>query len=199
VKDNTKVTLTIRQLKKLVREGKFSSTTQDDLKVYPICEGYENSGENIDMGDVIGTFVVEEETVNEMGSIGEIRIPHLYYVYIHPNEGANPHFHVFDKAGMHRNKKSTKGKKGFHTCVAIKCNKYFKHGPYTDDLDRDMMSALDKFMGSVRTDEDKPDVGLTNFVHTIKQWNANNAPKGTPGWVDTNIEKPDYTIVSGNL
>ena len=186
--DNTKITLTVGQLRRLVQENE---------SVFPICEGYEDGSEDIDWGTLIGIFTIEQTIVTEMGEIGKITTSHLYYVYIHPHEGSIPHFHVFDKDGMHR-RQSTKKMTGFHTCVAIKCNKYFKHGPYTDNLDKDMMVALDNLMNEIR-DSETSDPGMTNFQHTIREWNANNAQKGTPGWVDPNTEKPDYTRISGNL
>jgi len=161
-----------------------------------LCEGEEGTTD-IDMGTIIGTFTVTKGSVNEMGSVGRITYPHQYLVYIHPNEGMTPHFHVFDKAGMHRSKVKHDG---FHTCVEIKQNRYFKHDAYTDDLDKDSMEALDNFMGTIRTKG--LNQGKSNFIHTIMEWNANNTDddETKPNWVDPDTtEKPDYTKITDNL
>ena len=161
-----------------------------------LCESADS--EDIDYGTIIGSFVVNKGSINEMGRVGEITYPHQFFVYIHPNEGMTPHFHVFDKAGMHR---SETKKDGFHTCVEIKRNVYFKHAAYTDNLDKESMKALDKFMCETRSHPQyRTDIGMTNFVHTINEWDDNNANEGSPNWVDPDTtEKPDYTTLIDNL
>ena len=163
--------------------------------IFPICKGCENGTEDIDWGCIIGTFTVNRTAANDMVAMGEGAASHLYYVCIHPNESEAPHFHVFDKTGMHRKESE---KNGFHACVAIQCNKYVKNGPYTDELDKDMMEALDNMMCETRG-ENRADPGMTNFRHTVLEWNDNNAEKGTPGWVDPNTEKPNYKRISGTI
>ena len=161
-----------------------------------LCESTDS--EDIDYGTIIGTFTVDKGSLNEMGSVGRITYPHQFYVYIHPNEGMTPHFHVFDRAGMHR---SETNKDGFHTCIEIRHNAYFKHAAYTDELDKESMKALDKFMSETRSrPQYRTDIGVTNFVHTVNEWDDNNAEEGNPNWVDPDTtEKPDYTNIADNL
>ena len=153
--------------------------------------------EETDEDYVVGTFLVKN-VLSEMGSkIGTITSPHKYAVVIRSDEGMTPHFHVFDKAGMHRSKAKHDG---FHTCVEIRQNRYFKHDAYTDDLDKEAMAALDTFMGTIRTKG--LNQGKSNFIHTIMEWNANNTEddETSPNWVDPGTtEKPDYTKIMDNL
>ncbi len=168
---------------------------KDGFKARGICESVDS--EDIDYGTIIGTFSVGGQTVSEMGKVGKIENPRLYYVYIHPNEGMTPHFHVFDKAGMHRNQTNTDG---FHTCVEIRTNAYFKHAAYTDDLDKESREALDAFMREIReSPKYRTDIGKTNFVHTINEWDDNNSEEGDPNWVDPdNTEQPNYKTIEDN-
>ena len=156
-----------------------------------LCESEENDG------TFIGSFTVDEKQLNEMARIGSISYPHQFFVYIRSNEGMKPHFHVFDKAGMHR---SETHNDGFHTCVEIRSNTYFKHGAYTDNFDKESMKALDNFMNEVRTKPKyRTDIGMTNYQHTVNEWDDNNADEGNPNWVDPDsTEKPDYTNIVDN-
>lgn len=160
-------------------------------------EEYGHVHEDMDDGTIIGSFDVEAP-LTEMGEIGRLQEPRKYYVYVRSNEGMKPHFHVFDNEG--RNRKRNR-KNGFHTCVEILKNSYFKHGPYTDDMDQKTRDALDSFMGEVRTGEKYiSDLGKTNFFHTVAQWDENNAPsREMPNFVDPEtIEKPDYANLQGD-
>ena len=152
--------------------------------------------EEADEDYVIGTFQVKK-VLSEMGSkIGTITSPHMYAVVIRSNEGMTSHFHVYDKEG-----RDSRGRKGTHACVQIKDNVYFKHGCYSDELDAKIREALDNFMNEIRTeDEHSSGVGLTNFVHTINEWNEQNGlKKGMPNWVDKDTtKKPDYTTIRSN-
>ena len=108
---------------------------------------FENEDEGFEWGTTIGTFSVDENTITEMGSIGQFDASHLFTVYIHPDEGMTPHFHVFDKEGKDKKKSTDPGR---HTCVEIRQNKYFKHGAYADSLDGKTRKALDRFMRGIR-------------------------------------------------
>ena len=153
--------------------------------------------EETDEDCIIGTFLVKE-ILSEMGNkIGTIKTPHEYIVVIRSNEGMIPHFHIYDKAG-----RDSKGRKGIHACVQIRDNMYFKHGCYNGELDADARKALDDFMNEIRTaDEHSSGVGLTNFVHTINEWNEQNSlKKGMKNWVDKDTTtKPNYTIIRSNI
>lgn len=154
--------------------------------------------EDIDDGSIIGFFSVNNP-ITEMGSIGTLEGSHRYFVYIRSFEREIPHFHVYDIDGKDKKKGD---KKGTHTCIQISKNWYWKHGNYVDDLDKKTREQLDKFLAEVRT-EDKysSGVGKTNFVHTIEQWNDNNAlDRNSPNWVNPQTtEKPDYTTLIDNL
>lgn len=167
------------------------------------CGRYDDSHvhEEMDDGTTIGSFAVED-VVSEMGEIGKSETSGKYYVYIRSNEGSVPHFHVFDEEG--RNRKEKDKSRGFHTCVEIRRNVYFKHEPYVDNLSKKMRIALNAFMNQIRS-EDKygSGVGKSNYIHTIDQWNDNNAQdRKPPKWVDPNQKvapKPDYTTIIDNL
>lgn len=152
--------------------------------------------EETDEDYIVGTFLVKNVLL-EMGSkIGTITSPHKYAVVIRSDEGMTPHFHVYDKEG-----RNSKGRKGTHACVQITKNMYFKHGCYKGELDAKTREALDNFMNEMRTeDSHSSGVGLTNFVHTINEWNEQNGlNKGMPNWVDkTTTIKPDYTTIMSN-
>ena len=157
---------------------------------------------NLDHGTIIGTFSTGTGSVNEVGSVRRITHPHQYIVFVHPNEGEMPHFHVFDKPGMHRTQTH---KDGFHTCIEIRTNKYFKHGVYTDNLDQKSRKALDEFMNEIReSPKYRSDIGCTNFEHTINEWDDNNAQEGEniKKFVNPDPDvtpKPDYTTLIDNL
>ncbi len=153
--------------------------------------------ENIDFdeGTFIGAFTVEgEKPITEMGAVGKLSTSHRYYVYIHGRERMTPHFHVFDKEGEHKSKGQ---REGIHTCIKIRENQYFKHGSHTDNLDRDARHALDAFMREIRVQgKHSSNIGVTNYVHTIREWNDNNAENGAPNWVDEERKQPDYTTIT---
>lgn len=165
-----------------------------------LCES--EAGDSIhesemDDGTTIGSFVVGN-IVSEMGEIGKPRASGKYYVYIRSNEGTIPHFHVFDENGRNRKERG----KGFHTCVEIRRNASFKHGPYVDNLSRKMRIALNDFMSQIRSAEEySSGVGKSNYVHTIEQWNDNNVQdKKPPKWVDPRTaQQPDYSTLIDNL
>ena len=174
-----------------------------DIKIedtwFAIHDGNDESlliHEEADEDCVIGTFLVKE-ILSEMGNkIGTITTPHEYAVVIRSNEGMTPHFHVYDKEG-----RDSKGRKGTHACVQITDNTYFKHGCYQGELDPKARKALNDFMCETRTEDDHSSgVGLTNFVHTINEWNEQNGLKrGMPNWVDKDTtKKPDYTKIRSN-
>ena len=168
------------------------------IHVDKVCEDLSYIHEDTDADYVVGTFFVKP-MLTEMGDkIGIISSPHLYYVVINSNEGMTPHFHIYNKQGKNPNRRE---KGGVHACVQIKDNIYFKHGQYQDELQPDIREALDKFMSTIRTEEDHSSgLGVTNFIHTINEWNEqNDLRKGMPNWVDKNkISKPDYTTIRAN-
>lgn len=145
-------------------------------------------------GTFIGHFMVgEEQASTEMAKMVNIPGSKTYYVYIRSNEEMTPHFHVFDKIGE---RKGMGPIAGFHTCVEIERNRYFKHDAYSDDLDRGVREALDRFMRTIRTKEEHAsDCGVSNYVHTIQAWNDNNSECGKPNWLDPDREQPDYTTI----
>lgn len=153
--------------------------------------------EDMDDETIVGMFQTDENMVSEMGEVGTIKEPHFYTVSVRSNEGMTPHFHVYDKQGRVRGRRSKKNK-GTHACVQILQNKYFKHGVYTDELDSDIQQALDSFMKSVRKEEEHDEgVGKTNFQYTVSQWNEQNQTKGKPNWINPNTtQKPDYTTIT---
>ena len=137
---------------------------------------------DMDDGTIIGSFMVGDEGCR-------------LTVYIRSNEKMTPHFHVFDKAGMYRTQ-AHKG--GFHTCVEIETSRYFKHDVYMDNLDKASMSVLDAFMRERRTSPKyNSGVGLTNFEHTVNEWNDNNAQdRKRPMFVNPKTAiQPDYTDI----
>jgi len=175
-------------------------TEKEDISWFVIHDSVEEASlihEETDEDYVVGTFLVKN-ILSEMGSkIGTITSPHRYAVVIRSNEGMTPHFHVYDKEG-----RNSKGRKGTHACVQITKNMYFKHGCHKDELDANTRDALDSFMREMRTeDSHSSGIGLTNFVHTINEWNEQNGlKKGMPNWIDKNITtKPDYTTIMDNL
>ena len=64
-----------------------------------------------------------------------------------------------------------------------------------------LMKALDDFMGETRNrPKYRTDIGMTNLVYIINEWDDNNAEEGSPNGVysDT-IEKPGRTTIIDNL
>ena len=168
-----------------------------------LCESEGNDSviheSEMDDGTTIGSFVVGD-IVSEMGEIGKPGTSGKYYVYIRSNEGTVPHFHVFDEDG--RNRKERDRGKGFHTCVEIRRNAYFKHGPYVDNLSRKMRIALNDFMSQIRSEAQySSGVGKSNYVYTIEQWNDNNAQdRKPPKWVDPRTaQQPNYSTLTDNM
>lgn len=145
-------------------------------------------------GSLIGTFTVDEPIpLAEMAKIGVLSGQHTYYVYVRAHERMKPHFHVYDKTGEHRKRDNPVG---VHACVRIDRNTYFEHSAYTSKLDRRARQALDKFMREIRVKgKYSSNVGVSNYVHTIREWNDNNAEEGSKNWVDENREQPDYTTI----
>jgi hypothetical protein len=153
--------------------------------------------EDMDEEAIVGMFQAERAIVSEMGEIGTMREPHFYTVSVRSNEGMTPHFHVYDKQGRVRGRRSRK-RNGTHSCIQILQNKYFKHGVYTDELDSGVQQALDSFMRAVRKAEEHDEgIGKTNYQYAVSQWNEQNRTKGKPNWINPNTaSKPDYTNIS---
>lgn len=172
-------------------------TKDDDWFVIHDSEGEKSLiHEETDDDYIVGTFLIKE-IISEMGDqIGVITRPHEYFVAVKSNEGMTPHFHIYDAEGRNPN-----SDKGTHACVQILDNMYFDHGCYNGRLDAKMRKALNVFMDEIRTeDEHSSGIGLTNFVHTINEWNEQNRlRKGMPNWVDKAlVNKPDYTKIRPN-
>ncbi len=189
---------------KIVKEKLGMNDDKHVNHLASLCGRYDDSHVHCEMDDgtTIGAFFVED-TVSEMEEIGKPETPGKYmYVYIRSHEGSVPHFHVFDEEGRNRTKKDENS--GFHACVEIRRNAYFKYEPYFDNLSKKMRIALNVFMNQIRS-EDKygSGVGQSNYIHTIDQWNDNNAQdRKPPKWVDPNPKvtpKPDYTTIIDNL
>ena len=182
------------------KSKKRDAHVDENVKWFPLHDSNDEVSlihEETDEDYVVGTFLVKE-ILSEMGSkIGTITTPHKYAVVIRSNEGMTAHFHIFDQEG-----RDSKGRKGIHACVQIRDNMYFKHGSYVGELDAKTRKALNDFMGEIRTeDEHSSGIGLTNFVHTINEWNEQNGlKKGMKNWVDKDTtKKPDYTTIRSRM
>lgn len=173
-----------------------------DKKGEPIGN-WQHVHEDMDDGSIIGSFTVPVTVMNEMGQIGTITTSKTFTVFIRANERTIPHFHVYDKEGKDRKARDCKkGKKskGFHACVEIRTNRYFKHKPYTDDPDDKMREELDKFMSTTRTEQQySGSIGKTNYQYTIEQWNDNNAVSGMNNRVPLTTQQPNYKTIIDNL
>lgn len=120
------------------------------------------------------------ELLNEMARVGYMGPKEEFEIYVRTDDPGNiPHFHLRDS--------STQGKT-FETCIELKTNKYFHHGPYKDVLNTSQRKCLAAFM------EAPNEYFPNNYMATIYAWNSNNSNVKLEPNKDNNgnVIIPDY-------
>lgn len=126
----------------------------------------------------------KRELLNEMARVGYMGKKNEFEIYVRTDDpGRVPHFHLRDS--------STQGG-NFETCVELKTNKYFHHGPYNDVLNSSQRKELAKFM------ESPNEYFQNNYMATIYAWNSNNSSEKIVPIKDDNgnIIVPDYRVLN---
>lgn len=127
----------------------------------------------------------KRQLLNEMARVGYMGKKNEFEIYVRTDDpGFVPHFHVRDS--------STQGDE-FETCIELKTNRYFFHGPYNDELNSSQRKELAKFM------ESPNEYFPNNYMATVYAWNSNNSSEKVEPLRDEegNIIVPDYRILVG--
>lgn len=137
------------------------------LNEFPIDESAFDFTEIDDIGE-------NHNALLEMASIGEYG---SFKITVYGGEGPIPHFHIYDK--------QTKRK----ICLKIGKAEYFKHGQYTNELDRDERKLLQKWLSLPNEDiwMDTKEKS-SNYREICIEWNRNNRNCR----VDVDQSIPDY-------
>ena len=135
---------------------KIVKLTEGDLKEM-VKEGVEKIlNEAVSLGKFDKTV-----RLDEMARVGFI--DGEYEVYVWTDDPGNiPHVHIRDTNSKGQN---------FETCVQLKTNKYFLHGPYTDRLNSKQRKAFAEFMTSPSRNKRYS----TNYEYAVDMWNDNNS------------------------
>lgn len=146
IKDSQKVTMTVRQLTRLVKESVRDS-----------ADSHEPTG----FSETMGTSSTLQ-VVNEMARIGFIKDNPELEVYVNTDDGgALPHFHVRDRA--------TRGGE-FHCCIRFDAPMYFPHEGKRSTMNAKQRKALVELLKSVDRDS-----GKTLWWESLHEWNRNNS------------------------
>ena len=129
--------------------------------------------EHFDLSDMeaIGE---EPSMLLEMAAVGEYG---SYKVTVYGGEGSIPHFHIYDKQTKRQ------------ICVKILEADYFKHGKYQDELFRDEVKDLAKWLKLPHEAKRHPNYKITNYERICDLWDENNPKYELPA----KITMPDYT------
>ena len=135
---------------------KIVKLTEGDLKEM-VKEGVEKIlNEAVSLGKFDKTV-----RLDEMARVGFI--DGEYEVYVWTDDPGNiPHVHIRDTNSKGQN---------FETCVQLKTNKYFLHGPYTDRLNSKQRKAFAEFMTSPSRNKRYS----THYEYAVDMWNDNNS------------------------